>query len=146
MTKFMITLETLRHNSTYLKDSLNLAIKMNASEIFLIDVIDPEELELIQSIEANVLDEAVAERNADLTKVVATIKEHYRFDKVEKIVITGDPKKQIVKATKDHEIDLLICGSHHYSNLEYVLIQGSVAAYLAKHARCNVMVLNKKLA
>lgn len=145
MKTVMITLETLRGNQDYVKDGLQVAEKFGAKNVILADVIDSEEFDMMQTDEEEVIEDASQNREYQLDRVIERIKKNYDFEKVDKIVATGNPKRKLVEIVQNEEIDLLICGNHHYSNLEYALIGGSVAGYLAKHVECNLIVLNNKM-
>lgn len=145
MKTVMITLETLRGNKDYLKDGLEVAKRFDAEKIILADVIDSEEFDMMQTEEEEVIVDAKENRSYQLERVIERIEKNYDFQTVEKMVETGSPKRTLVEFVKNNEVDLLICGNNHYSNLEYALIGGSVAGYLAKHVTCNMMVLNNKM-
>jgi nucleotide-binding universal stress UspA family protein len=55
------------------------------------------------------------------------------------LVVEGDPWRQILKASDELDVDLIVMGNHRYHGLERML--GTVAAQVVNHARRNVMVV-----
>lgn len=51
----------------------------------------------------------------------------------------GDPAETIVEFAKDHEVDLIVVGTHGRTGLRRLLI-GSVARNVTLHAPCSVLV------
>ena len=51
----------------------------------------------------------------------------------------GQPASEILEFQKDHDIDLIVIGSHRPGLQDYLL--GSTAARVVRHAQCPVLVL-----
>jgi nucleotide-binding universal stress UspA family protein len=58
-----------------------------------------------------------------------------------KIIVTGDPAQEILKAIKVKAIDLVIMGTHGYKGLEHTIF-GSVAENVVKKSPVPVLVVN----
>jgi nucleotide-binding universal stress UspA family protein len=52
----------------------------------------------------------------------------------------GDPCHALVEAARTHEADLIVVGAHHHSAARR-WVTGSVAAYLAEHAPCPLLIV-----
>lgn len=59
---------------------------------------------------------------------------------VETASIWGKPHVQIVRYAKDHDVDLIVLGSHGQGFIEHMLI-GSVAERVVRGAHCPVLVV-----
>lgn len=55
-------------------------------------------------------------------------------------VLQGNPREALVDVAIDEDVDLIVVGSRDRSAVSRV-IEGSVAAHLATHAPCNVLVV-----
>ena len=58
-----------------------------------------------------------------------------------RLIVSGDPVTEILKAVDEHQIDLVIMGTHGRKGLEHTLF-GSVAENVIKKASVPVMVVN----
>lgn len=58
----------------------------------------------------------------------------------QKLVITGDPKRKLVKYAKENKVDLIVMGATGRGTVEKTLI-GSTTDYVVNHAPCNVLVM-----
>ena len=63
----------------------------------------------------------------------ATVEQHRKL-------LIGDPAAQILKYAKQHDIDLIVMGTHGHTGLEHLLM-GSVAEYTVRHAHCPVVTI-----
>ena len=54
------------------------------------------------------------------------------------LVRIGAPWAAICESAKEHEVDLIVVGSHGYAALDHVL--GTTAAKVVNHAKCSVLV------
>lgn len=54
------------------------------------------------------------------------------------LVRIGAPWAAICESAREHEVDLIVIGSHGYGALDHVL--GTTAAKVVNHARCSVLV------
>jgi nucleotide-binding universal stress UspA family protein len=57
-------------------------------------------------------------------------------------MIQGDPRSTLVEEARRTGADLLVVGSHGRSGLSK-LVLGSVAAYVASHAPCSVLIVKR---
>ncbi|KAA0873639.1 universal stress protein [Nitrincola tapanii] len=55
-------------------------------------------------------------------------------------VAEGAAHKEIIKAAKKYEVDLIMMPSHNYSRMENILI-GSVTSRVVERAKCSVLVI-----
>ena len=58
-----------------------------------------------------------------------------------RIIISGDPAQEILKAIEVHAIDLVIMGTHGYKGLQHTIF-GSVAENVVKKSPAPVLVIN----
>jgi universal stress protein A len=66
-----------------------------------------------------------------------------RFRKVGKAVLAtawGDPSDEILKYAREHNVDLIVCGTHGRRGWDLVAM-GSVAARLVRLASCPVLTV-----
>ena len=54
--------------------------------------------------------------------------------------VEGKPGVEIVRASLDHAIDMIVLGTHGYTGLNR-LIMGSVAEYVVRNAKCPVLIV-----
>jgi nucleotide-binding universal stress UspA family protein len=59
---------------------------------------------------------------------------------VHHILLEGDPAREIVRYSRDANIDLIVMGTHGRTGLERLLV-GSVAERVMKDASCSVLVV-----
>ena len=137
--------------SEYSLDALeyanHLALKENAT-LCLVHIVDsrvygyggpiyePEPIAMQSQIDedsVNLLKEKLLEKASDEIK-----------DKVEVIVVFGVPFVEIIKAAKDHNIDLLVLGTHGRSGIAHMLI-GSVAEKVVRKAPCPVLTVKSHI-
>ncbi|HET9252667.1 MAG TPA: universal stress protein [Candidatus Eisenbacteria bacterium] len=60
----------------------------------------------------------------------------------EGVLISGDPRSVLVEEARRWEADLVVVGSHGRSGLKRVVL-GSVAAHVASHAPCSVLIVRQ---
>ena len=137
----LVTLDSLHDSGTYLEKSFKLIQKLQGKQVLLLDVVDTAELETIEAVAATFDEELVASKKVALAALVKELQGRYPALAITGSIKTGNPKSCIVKAAKDSQADLVISGSHHYSNVEYLLYHGSVSAYLAKHLPCDLFII-----
>ncbi len=58
-----------------------------------------------------------------------------------RIIVTGDPAQEILKAIQANDIDLVIMGTHGFKGLEHTIF-GSVAENVVKKSSVPVLVIN----
>lgn len=58
------------------------------------------------------------------------------------IVVEGDPWRRILEVAQEHDVDLIVAGSHRYHGLDRVL--GTTAAKLVNHADRNVLIVHER--
>jgi len=57
---------------------------------------------------------------------------------IDTLVVKGTPFVEIIKAAKDHQVDLIVMGTHGKTGLEHILI-GSVAERVIQRSPCPVL-------
>ena len=60
----------------------------------------------------------------------------------EPVMIPGDPRSVLVEEARRWKADLVVVGSHGRSGLKRVVL-GSVAAHVASHAPCSVLIVKQ---
>ncbi len=58
------------------------------------------------------------------------------------LVADHSPARAVVEYADDHDVDLIVMGSHGRGRIEHWLI-GSVAERVVRHAKCNVFVVRR---
>jgi nucleotide-binding universal stress UspA family protein len=64
-----------------------------------------------------------------------------RCKNFKRIIISGDPAQEILKVIEEHDIDLVIIGTHGYKGLQHTIF-GSVAENVVKKSPAPVLVIN----
>ena len=81
-------------------------------------------------------DRVQAEERAERGRVIA---KEAGVDKVVVQAISGDPANVLLEAAKDFDADLIVVGSKGLTSAAHFIL-GSVAASVAHHAPCDVLV------
>ncbi len=68
-----------------------------------------------------------------------------QLPKVRYLVRDGDPFEQIMDATEDHRIDLVVLATHGRTGIRRLII-GNVAEKVVRHAPCPVLTVKPRLA
>jgi nucleotide-binding universal stress UspA family protein len=58
-------------------------------------------------------------------------------------IVAGNPADAIIRVAQEHEVDLIVMGTHGRSGLAHVLL-GSVAEKVLRHAPCPVLVTRER--
>ena len=70
------------------------------------------------------------------------VDQHFKeFPNTKTSVVAGDPSEEIIKYINEHEIDLVIMGTHGRKGMDKIIF-GSVAERVVKSAPVPVMVVN----
>jgi len=70
------------------------------------------------------------------------VDEHFKeFPHTKSAVVAGDPSEEILNYIKEHEIDLVIMGTHGRKGMDKIIF-GSVAERVVKSSPVPVMVVN----
>lgn len=141
MKNVILTFDILQDQRTYLQEALKIAKLFSPEEVILLDIIDTVELELTEAEQRDIVIAEQKEREAKLQQLLVAINEKLPVSLTATVAV-GNPKKEIVKKATEAKSDLVICGNHHYSKLEYILKYGSVSTYLTAHLPCNLLILN----
>lgn len=88
-------------------------------------------------------EEQQLERNRDAALATAVAEMEAAGINVTRMVKEGDPDRQIVAAAEEIDADLIVIGSHSRRTLWDVVL-GSVAAKVAEHAPCPVLIVSHK--
>ncbi|MBX9693680.1 MAG: universal stress protein [Cyanobacteria bacterium] len=78
-----------------------------------------------------------------LDEVSKKLSGNFPENKVETVIIEGDPRKEILAFAKSIDADLIVMGSHGRALLDRMLL-GSVSEAVAHHADCSVEVVRGK--
>lgn len=81
-----------------------------------------------------------AEKAIDSARKVVESFARERKAAVRSEILFGSPAKRIVEAAEEWEVDLIMVGSHGYSQWQRILL-GSVSDSVVHHAHCTVMVV-----
>jgi nucleotide-binding universal stress UspA family protein len=65
--------------------------------------------------------------------------------KADTAVEVGDPRERIIDSAAEWRADLIVVGSHGQSGIRRFLL-GSVAEYVARHAKCSVEIVRRPAA
>ncbi|OZJ06544.1 hypothetical protein BZG36_00505 [Bifiguratus adelaidae] len=109
-------------------DPLPLAAVANGAEWFLEDY-------------SKRMEDLTTNASAVLDRVVSKLKSkefHAR-----KLLLSGETKEALVKATKQHHVDMLIIGSRGLGFLKRQLV-GSTSDHCVNHCNCSVLVIRPK--
>jgi nucleotide-binding universal stress UspA family protein len=82
---------------------------------------------------------ALREQAKDLVEKAATKLSAAGFQVATELV-EGDPKSQILDASKEWHADMIVLGSHGWSGLNRFLM-GSVSEGVVRHAHCSVEII-----
>jgi nucleotide-binding universal stress UspA family protein len=63
---------------------------------------------------------------------------------VERVLVEGDPVREILRSARERRIDLIVMGTHGWTGLSRFLM-GSVAENVVRMARCAVMTVKMPL-
>jgi len=130
--------------SIYSEKALNYAIEISLkfqAKLYLLHVLDIRFLdannpELPTLHTANITNETIDALKSRLLKSVT--EEIKGKISVEAIVIQGIPFTEIIKASKEYNVDLIIIGTHGRTGLAHI-IMGSVAEKIVRKAPCPVL-------
>ncbi len=84
-----------------------------------------------------VIDQSIRDKLKD--KILAEVPEKIK-NRVETIILFGVPFVEIIKAAREHDIDLIVLGTHGRTGLAHMLI-GSVAEKVVRKAPCSVLTV-----
>ena len=62
--------------------------------------------------------------------------------KVKEVMLTGDPRDEISDYVEDKHLDLLVMGSHGYTNFKSA-VMGSVAAHVAAEGNVPLLIIRE---
>jgi nucleotide-binding universal stress UspA family protein len=82
--------------------------------------------------------EAVFKKEAD--KLLEDVIKKYPYNKITKITEEGIAKEAINTIAEQHNIDLIVMGTHGRTGLNHLLV-GSVAEYVIRYSKIPVMVI-----
>lgn len=141
MATILLTLDSLAGVNSYLEKSFDMIQKLQGDKVLLLDILDTAELELADAQDDDFLPAMEKSKEAAMAELLAQLQIHYPALTINASLETGNPKRKIIDEAKRVDAELVISGSHQYSNIEYLLYHGSVAAYLAKHLPCDLLIL-----
>jgi nucleotide-binding universal stress UspA family protein len=128
------------------KGALNTAVmfaKTFNSELLIVHVIEPispfVQTELIQpDVLERMQEDSVQWAQRRITRLAAAARKSGVRTTTE--VVSGDPAREILRATRDQRADLLVMGTTARGGIAKVLL-GSVADYVVANARCPVVTV-----
>jgi glycine betaine transporter len=132
--------------SMYSEKALNYAIEIAekyGSKLYVIHVLDMRVYDMNESelYNFNIIDESTIEELRD--RLLKCVKEDVRSKiPVETIIVQGVPFVEIIKAAKDHTIDLIVMGTHGRTGISHAII-GSVAEKVVRKAPCPVLTVRR---
>lgn len=125
---------------------INLAKNLSAN-VLMLYVMDMHAI--IESIEANPAKNknikemtVILEKSAD--KVLDGTLEQCPYDKITKITIEGIPKEVINSIAREHNVDLIVMGTHGRTGLKRLLM-GSVAEHVLRYSKVPVMIVSSHI-
>ncbi len=78
----------------------------------------------------------------DAQTELSNIKQQYQIQSAEAVVAVGSPKMIILEYAKEHQVDLIVLGSHGRHGLQLLL--GSTANAVLHNAHCDVLAVRLK--
>ncbi len=127
-----------------------------AEEVVLLHVIHPLEFSLPQFDDPFALDVAtiyahipeiekeILKRHEQMMEEIEKELEERGF-KVDKVLVVGDPKEEIVRVAEEKNVSVIVIGYHGKGLLERILEMGSTAKAVIRKAECPVLVVKKNL-
>ncbi len=113
--------------------------RANGSKVTLIHIVDPHAFTPPQA----VLQPPVEEEGACEAELAKLRDEHFADVEVELAVVQDHaPARSICEYAEDHDVDLIVLGSHGRGGMERWLI-GSVAERVVRHATTNVYIVRQ---
>ena len=79
---------------------------------------------------------------AQARKHLLKIADNHNIPQQQCNVVTGNPKQEIIRFSDEHQIDLIVIGSHGRHGLQRLL--GSTAHPVLHHANCDVLAVRIK--
>ncbi len=117
------------------------------AEFFLLNVISEKELELISEsdLPKKPVDIIANEQKERLVQHFEEVLKPEERDgvKLQPRVRFGEPAKEIIKASKDLEVDLVVMATHGRTGLRH-LLAGSVAEEVVRNAACPVLTIRPR--
>lgn len=83
--------------------------------------------------------ELIVEEKAD--KLLDETLSKYPYDKITPIAIEGSPAEEIHTIAQEHQVDLIVMGTHGRTGLKRLLM-GSVAEHVLRYSKIPVMVVS----
>ncbi|MGL4521566.1 MAG: universal stress protein [Bacilli bacterium] len=112
------------------------------AELHIVHVIEMNEVMLLSGTQDQVL-EIQRENGANIIKKYKELAVENSCSKVKTYLEIGRPKVVIAdELRKEIGADLIVCGARGMNIVERFLI-GSVSEYIAKHAKCDVLVVKR---
>ena len=114
--------------------------RRNETALLVVSVIDPDDLVLpgggfrLRVDQVRDRREAVAQRLVERGREMGV--------KVDFLVWTGSPGESIVAAADAEGVDMILVGAHSRGRIGRLLM-GSVSDYVARHARCPVLIVRE---
>jgi nucleotide-binding universal stress UspA family protein len=104
------------------------------SEMFILHVVKPLTYLADSGTARELLEQAVAKEQEDLSKCLGTALDGNPF---KRIVVKGDPAREILRTARDENMDLIVMPTHGYGAFEKFML-GSVTAKVLHQSACPV--------
>lgn len=135
--RVLVATDTSATSAAAEQAGIELSSRVGAS-LILLSVIDPSRLRLPGGLFHTRVDQARAERESAVARVVASARQrgvaaHY-------LIWEGDPGASVIEAAEAEGADLIVVGSHDRGPVGRLLL-GSVSSYVVDHARRPVVVI-----
>ncbi len=145
--KILCAVDFSEYSLEALKYATHLTLKENAS-LYLVHIVDSRVYDYggpIYEPEPVAMESMVDRESMGRVKgkLLETVSNEIK-DNVEAIVTVGVPFVEIIKAAKDHDIDLIVVGTHGRSGIAHMLI-GSVAEKVVRKAPCPVLTVKSHI-
>ncbi|RZI48483.1 universal stress protein [Lactococcus kimchii] len=134
--KILVTVDGSDHAKEAVHEAIAIA-KRNETSLTILHVKDETRVSGSPYALAQTLEELEQESQAIIADIKRLVADQVEYDFQ---YYAGNPKKEIVKFSKDFEMDLIVIGSNSKGLLDRMLV-GSTTTYVINHAPCNVMVV-----
>ena len=147
ITKILVPLDGSDQSKHALDYAVNLAVQTSA-QIQLLTVVPPVFLPTysIHVLKSTAIGDCQKQLEISfkgvLTKALSYIKQQNADLKVSTKFVAGEPYKEIVKAAKEGDFDLIIMGSRGLDG--QISFQGSVSSKVINEAPCPVLIIKQK--
>ena len=123
------------------KHAIHLA-KQNDAVLYVVHVVDPDTMP--SDVSSLSVDRELAELSEGLIRDVVERSEAEGVE-AEGEVLTGAPHKRILQYARDHDVDLVVMGTHGRTGVSRVIL-GSVTEHVTRHSEIPVLIVHRHTA